>query len=41
MINHPTHTFRTGLGDALITAMLFGFAPAALLLLTLYAGFCA
>lgn len=29
------------MGASIITALLFGFAPAALLLMALYAGFCA
>lgn len=41
MMNNHTHASRTGLGDSIVTALLFGFAPAALLLMTLYAGFCA
>ena len=40
MMNNHTHAFRTGMSDSIV-AMLYGFAPAALLLMALYAGFCA
>ena len=41
MMNNHMHASRAGLSGSIATALLFGFAPAALLLMTLYAGFCA
>ena len=41
MMNPTVHTSRTGLGGSIITALLFGCATAALLVMALYAGFCA
>ena len=41
MMNPIVHTSRTGMVGSIITALLFGFAPAALLLMALNAGFCA
>ena len=40
MMNNHTHASRNSMSDSIV-ALLYGFAPAALLLLTLYAGFCA
>ena len=41
MMNNNTHASRTGMGNSIVVALLYGFAPAALLLMALYAGFCA
>ena len=40
MMNNHAHASHTGMSDSIV-ALLYGFAPAALLLMALYAGFCA
>ena len=41
MMNPTVHTSRTGMGGSIIVALLYGFAPAVLLMMARYAGFCA
>ena len=41
MMNNNTHASRAGMGALIVTALLYGFAPAVLLVMALYAGFCA
>ena len=41
MMNNNTHASRAGMGDTLATVLLVSFAPLTLLLMVLFAGFCA